>query len=59
MDGEVAFVVAWWAALHGLPDFVTLTGLSTWVNTLEEMEAILPRYEGFQRKLGHWIMIVV
>ena len=42
MDGEVAFVVAGWPALHGLPDFLTLAGLSVWVNDLEDLEALFP-----------------
>ena len=59
MDGEVAFVVAAWSALHGLPDFITLAGLSVWVNDLEDLEALFPRYEGMQRRLSHWMKIVV
>ena len=59
MDGEVAFVVSGWAALHGLPDFITLAGLSIWVNDLEDLEALFPRYEGMQRRLGRWMRIVV
>ncbi len=59
MDGEVAFVVSSWAALHGLPDFIVLAGLSVWVESLEELEELFPRYEGIQRRLSRWIRIVV
>ena len=59
MDGEVAFVVSSWAALNGLPDFITLAGLSAWVDTLEELEELFPRYEGIQRRISRWIRIVV
>jgi hypothetical protein len=59
MDGEVAFVVAGWSALHGLPDFLALAGLSVWVNGLEALEALFPRYEGMQRRLSRWMRIVV
>jgi hypothetical protein len=59
MDGEVAFVVSRWAALHGLPDFITLAGLSVWVDDLEDLEALFPRYKGMQRRLGRWMRIVV
>lgn len=59
MDGEVAFVIARWSALHGLPDFITLAGLSVWVNDLEEFEALFPRYEGLQRRIGRWMKIAV
>jgi hypothetical protein len=40
----------------GLPDFLTLTGLSVWVN---DLEALFPRYEGMKRRLGRWMRIVV
>jgi len=59
MDGEVAFVVAGGSSLHGLPDFIMLAGVSKWVDSLEALEALFPRYEGMQRKLGHWMKIVV
>jgi len=59
MDGEVAFVVSSWAALNGLPDFITLAGLSVWVDTLDELEDLFPRYEGIKRRLSRWIRIVV
>ena len=59
MDGEVAFVVSSWAALHGLPDFLNLAGLSVWVNNIEELEELFPRYEGLQRRISRWIRIVV
>jgi hypothetical protein len=59
MDGEVAFVVSSWAALNGLPDFITLAGLSVWVDTLDELEELFPRYEGIKRRLSRWIRIVV
>jgi hypothetical protein len=59
MDGEVAFVVSSWAALNGLPDFITLAGLSVWVDSLEELEELFPRYEGIQRRISRWIRIVV
>jgi hypothetical protein len=59
LDGEVAFVISGGASIHGLADFVMLAGLSEWVDTMEEMEALFPRYEGMQRKLGRWMRIVV
>ena len=59
MDGEVAFLLAGWSALHGLPDFLTLAGLSVWVNDLEDLETLFPRYEGILRRLGRWMRIVV
>jgi hypothetical protein len=57
--GEVAVVVARYGALHGLPDFITLVGLCTWVNDLEQLEELFPRYEGIRRRLSHWMRIAV
>ena len=59
MDGEVAYVIAWWAAVHGLADFVMLPGLAVWVEDLDALEALFPRYEGMQRRLSRWMRIVV
>ncbi|MEJ2504343.1 MAG: hypothetical protein P8177_13685, partial [Gemmatimonadota bacterium] len=59
LDGEVAYVVAGWQALHGLPDFLTLTGLCDWVESVDELEQLLPRYEGLQRRLGRWMRVAV
>jgi len=56
---QVAVVVARYGALHGLPDFITLVGLSAWVNNLEELEELFPRYEGMKRRLSHWMKIAV
>jgi len=57
--GEVAVVVARYGALHGLPDFITLVGLCTWVNDLEQLGELFPRYEGIRRRLSHWMRIAV
>ena len=65
-DGEpvarrarVAVVLAGWKALAGLPDFLTIAGLSTWVESVEELEALFPGYDGLKRRLSRWIRIVV
>ena len=59
LDGEVAFVVAGWSSLFGLPDFFVLAGLSTWIEDLSELEELFPRYEGLQRRISRWIRIAV
>ncbi len=59
LDGEVAFVVSSWAALNGLPDFMTLAGLSVWIDDLATLEELFPRYEGLQRRLSRWIRLMV
>jgi hypothetical protein len=59
LDGEVTLVVASWSALFGFPDFLVIAGLSEWVDGVEELERLLPRYEGLQRRISHWIRIAV
>ena len=59
LDGEVAFVVSSWSALAGLPDFFVIVGLSEWIDDIEELEALFPRYEGLQRRISHLIRSVV
>jgi len=34
-------------------------GLCTWVNDLEQLEELFPRYEGIRRRLSHWMRIAV
>ena len=59
LDGEVAFVVAGWSSLFGLPDFFVLAGLSTWIEDLSQLEELFPRYEGMQRRISRMIRIAV
>jgi len=59
LDGEVAFVVAGWTSLFGLPDFMVVVGLSTWIDDLDEFEELFPGYEGLQRRISRWIRIGV
>ena len=59
LDGEVAFVVAGWSSLFGLPDFFVIAGLSSWIDDLDELEALFPRYEGMQRRISRMIRIAV
>jgi hypothetical protein len=59
LDGEVALVVASWSALFGFTDFLIIAGLSEWVDTVEELERLLPRYTGLQRQISHWLRTVV
>ncbi len=43
IDGEAALTVSGPAALTGLIDFLMVTGLSTWVETQEQIDALIPR----------------
>jgi hypothetical protein len=57
LAGEVAFVVSGWATLQGLPDFITLVGLSEWIEDLDQLEELFPRYTGLKRRIGRWFRI--
>jgi hypothetical protein len=59
LDGEVALVVASWSALFGFTDFLIIVGLSEWVEDVESLERLLPRYTGLKRQISHWLRIVV
>ncbi|MEJ2540687.1 MAG: hypothetical protein P8188_12075 [Gemmatimonadota bacterium] len=59
LDGEVAVVAAGWKALAGLPDFITITGLCTWVESVEQLEELFPSYDGLVRRISRWMRIVV
>ena len=59
LDGEVALVVGGFSALFGLPDFLIIVGLSEWIDDLDELEELFPRYEGISRRLSRLLRIVV
>ena len=55
MDGEVTFVVSHMGAILGYIDFVSLMGQTTWVETAEEMEPLLPTQSDRWRRIGRFI----
>jgi len=59
MDGEVALLVASWASVTGLMDFVSLASQSTWVEDLEDLERLIPEYSGLRRLLAGWIRLAL
>ena len=59
LDGEVTFVVAGWSSLFGFPDFLIIAGLSEWIDDLDRLEEIFPRYLGLKRRISHWIRVAV
>ncbi len=52
MDGEVMVVITGRAGIIGLPDMLFLMGASTWVDTEEELEAVLPSYGILKWRIG-------
>jgi len=52
MDGEVMLTIGGWQALFGFFDFILLPGLCEWIETTEELDALLPPPSGFVRGLA-------
>lgn len=55
LDGEAIAVVSGDWALQSLYDLILLTGGVTWIRSLEEVEALLPPFSNFQRRIGRWL----
>ncbi|MGD9346051.1 MAG: hypothetical protein PVH84_09335 [Candidatus Aminicenantes bacterium] len=54
-DGEVTYVISHLASMIAYLDFIGLMGRTTWVESIEEMEELLPRFSGFWYKIGRYI----
>jgi hypothetical protein len=54
-DGEVTYVVSHLDSLIGYLDFLGLIGRTTWVETIEELEELMPRFTGFWYNIGRFI----
>jgi hypothetical protein len=55
MDGEVLFLVSDYNALMAFMDFVGMIYLVTWVESVEELEEVLPSTEGIKRWISRYI----
>jgi hypothetical protein len=55
MDGEVVYVTAGRGVLPGMLDLVILLGLTDWVEDKETLDALLPPYAEWQRKVGRFM----
>ncbi len=55
MDGEVLYVTAARGVLPGMLDLVVLLGLSDWVDDAHQLDALLPPYKEWQRKVGRFM----
>ena len=55
MDGEVLFLVSDHDALMAFLDFVSMIYLVTWVESVEELEEVLPSAEGFKRWISRYM----
>jgi hypothetical protein len=55
MDGEVIYVTAGIGVIPGMRDLFVTAAVSTWVETLEELEKLVPAYSEWQRRVGRFI----
>jgi hypothetical protein len=59
MDGEIELMISGLGAIVGLEDFLLLPGLSTWIQTDDELQELLPRPSELRRKIARWIKTAV
>ncbi|MDX2475580.1 MAG: hypothetical protein QNL91_17960 [Candidatus Krumholzibacteria bacterium] len=52
MDGEVMVLVGGWQSLYGFMDFMLLPGLCEWMETTEDLDAVLPPPGAFTRAIA-------
>jgi hypothetical protein len=55
LDGEVAYVVAGAWSLQCYLDVFFLLGTTTWVDSQEQVDRLLPPYPQWQRRIGRWL----
>ncbi len=55
MDGEAALLVTGVDAMFAIFDQLYLLGTATWVETLEQLEELLPEQSEFKWVLGRWL----
>jgi hypothetical protein len=59
MDGEVMVIVGGWDGLTGLMDFILLVGLSEWIESQEELDALLPPPGGMTRSIANLMKLAL
>jgi len=59
LDGEAMILMAGWQALEGIIDFLLLSGLCEWLETTEELDALLPPPGGFSRSTSGLIKLML
>ena len=53
MDGEVMMAMSGWPAVTPKLDLLSMIGQSRWVETREELDALLPPRSALVRRLSH------
>jgi len=59
LDGEAVFVLSGMSAAVGLIDLYSLMARSTWIETQEELDKLIPPYKTWQRRLGRFARLVL
>jgi len=59
LDGEAVFVLSGMSAAVGLVDLYSLMARSTWIETQEELDKLIPPYKTWQRRLGRFARLVL
>jgi len=59
MDGEVQITLVGWNSLAGLIDFLFIAGLCEWVDTQDELDALLPPPGGMTRSMANFIKLAL
>ena len=59
MDGEVQITLNGWNSLAGLIDFLFVVGLCEWVDTQEELDALLPPPGGMTRSMANFMKLAL
>jgi hypothetical protein len=55
MDGETMYVVSGIHSMFSYLDFVNILGVTTWVESVEELNKLLPEYGGFWYRVGRYL----
>lgn len=59
LDGEVMAFVSGAAALQGFVDFLSLSVLTTWIESQAELDALLPPPSALKRRIANWMRSVL
>jgi hypothetical protein len=59
LDGEAVYLMSGMSAAFGLVDLYSLMARSTWIETLAELDQLLPPYSSMKRRLGRFARFVL
>ncbi len=59
LDGEALFVVSGFGSLYGLIDFASIMGLCDWMDSIEQLNKVIPPPEEWGRRLARAIKIAL